>query len=193
MKSICVFCGSSPGDSPDFLAAAKEMGRELAARGMRLVYGGGNVGLMGAVADSALEHGAEVIGVIPRSLMQKELGHTRLTELRVVASMHERKNTMADLSEAFVAMPGGFGTFEEFCEVVTWTQLGLHHKPCGLLNIAGFYAPLLEMFDRAVAHRFIRPEQRALVLVDSTPGALLDRLSTAPVPIMDKWLDRAST
>lgn len=193
MNSICVFCGSSPGDSPDFLDAAKEMGRELAARGMRLVYGGGNVGLMGAVADSALEHGAEVIGVIPRTLMQKEIGHTRLTELRVVASMHERKNTMADLSEAFVAMPGGFGTFEEFCEVVTWTQLGLHHKPCGLLNVADFYAPLLEMFDRAVAHRFIRPEQRALVHVASTPGALLDRLSTAPVPIMDKWLDRASS
>lgn len=193
MKSICVFCGSSPGDSPEFSLAAKELGRELAVRGIRLVYGGGNVGLMGVIADSALEHGGQVIGVIPESLMQKELGHTGLTELRVVASMHERKNTMADLSEAFVAMPGGFGTFEEFCEVVTWTQLGLHHKPCGLLNVADFYAPLLQMFDRAVSHRFIRPEQRALVHVESAPGALLDRLRDAPIPILDKWLDRAST
>jgi uncharacterized protein (TIGR00730 family) len=193
MKSICVFCGSSPGDSAEFVEVAKEMGREIAARGMRLVYGGGNVGLMGAVADSALTHGAEVIGVIPRSLMQKEIGHRGLSELRVVASMHERKNTMADLSDAFIAMPGGFGTLEEFCEVVTWTQLGLHQKPCGLLDVAGFYRPLLQMFDSAVAHRFIRPQHRDLVHVASTPAALLDRLAAAPTLLVDKWIDRSSS
>jgi uncharacterized protein (TIGR00730 family) len=169
------------------------MGREIAARGMRLVYGGGNVGLMGAVADSALESGAEVIGVMPKHLVAKEIAHTSLTELRVVGSMHERKNTMADLADGFIALPGGFGTFEEFCEVLTWSQLGLHRKPCGLLNVADFYAPLIAMFDQAVAHRFVRVEQRALVHVATTPAALLDRLLAAPVPILDKWLDRSST
>jgi uncharacterized protein (TIGR00730 family) len=193
VKSICVFCGSSPGVLPAYREAATDMGRELARRGMRLVYGGGNVGLMGAVADSALAQGAEVIGVIPKHLVAKEIGHPTLTELRVVESMHERKNTMADLADGFVALPGGFGTFEEFCEVLTWTQLGLHAKPCGLLNVADFYAPLIAMFDHAVAHRFVRPEHRALVHVETTPALLLDRLSRAPVPVVAKWLDRSST
>jgi uncharacterized protein (TIGR00730 family) len=193
MKSICVFCGSNPGDSPAFLEAARDMGRELAQRSIRVVYGGGNVGLMGAVADSALAHGGQVLGVIPKPLVAKELAHSGLTRLFIVDSMHERKNMMADLSEAFVALPGGFGTFEEFCEVLTWTQLGLHDKPCGLLNVADFYTPLLAMFDRAVQHRFVRPEHRALVHVEGTPAALLDRLESSPVRVLDKWLDRGST
>ena len=154
--------------------AARAVGGLLARRRIGLVYGGGHVGLMGALADSVLESGGEAIGVIPRALMEKELGHRGLTELRVVASMHERKALMVELSDAFMALPGGFGTLEELCEVLTWSQLGLHRKPCGLLDVEGYFAPLLTFLDRAVEERFVKRTHRKLVLVAAEPGALHD-------------------
>lgn len=173
MKRICVFCGSSSGGRPEYRTAAEELGAELVRRNIGLVYGGGNVGLMGIIADAVLKAGGEAQGVIPKNLMAREVGHKGLTKLHVVHTMHERKALMADLSDAFVAKPGGFGTLEEFCEVVTWTQLGLHAKPCGILNVLGYYSPLLAMFDHAVRERFLKPENRGLVLArDSVPGLL---------------------
>jgi uncharacterized protein (TIGR00730 family) len=188
MKRICVFCGSSPGARPEYADAARAMGLALAERGMGLVYGGGRVGLMGIVADTLMQAGGEVVGVIPEALMRREVGHAGLTELRVVGSMHERKALMADLADGFVALPGGFGTFEEFCEVITWSQLGIHPKPCGLLNVAGYYAPLLAMFDHAAAERFIRPEHRALVLEDTDPGRLIEQMRAFTPPDTEKWI-----
>jgi uncharacterized protein (TIGR00730 family) len=184
MKRLCVFCGSSTGGRPEYVAAALELAGELVRRGVGLVYGGGNVGLMGVLADAMLEAGGEVIGVIPEHLMAWEVGHKGLTELHVVSSMHARKAQMADLADAFIALPGGFGTLEEFCEAVTWTQLGLHAKPCGLLNVCGFYSPLLTMFDRLVQERFLRPENRSLVLSRETPAELLQAFEEwRPVPV----------
>jgi len=188
MRRLCVFCGSSAGARPAYTEAAKAMGRLLAERGIGLVYGGGDVGLMGVVADAALAAGGEVIGVIPRALADKEIAHDGLTELYVVDSMHTRKAMMADLSDGFVAMPGGVGTFEEFFEAVTWTQLGLHQKACGLLNVDGFYSPLEAFIDRAVAEGFIRPAHRGIVVMDSDPGRLLDKLAVAVLPDMPKWI-----
>jgi uncharacterized protein (TIGR00730 family) len=188
MQRICVFCGSSPGARPAYAEAARAVGRTLAERGIGLVYGGGRVGLMGVVADAVLQAGGEAVGVIPDALMRREVGHGALTELHVVASMHERKALMADLSDGFMALPGGFGTFEEFCEVLTWSQLGIHPKPCGLLNTAGYYAPLLAMFDHAVAESFVRPQHRALVLEDTDPGRLLERLGAFVAPPTEKWI-----
>ncbi|HEY1065630.1 MAG TPA: TIGR00730 family Rossman fold protein [Pirellulales bacterium] len=193
LKSVCVFCGSNVGLNPVYCEAATHLGRTLAERGLRLVYGGGCVGLMGAVADAALAAGGEVFGVIPQALLDRELGHAGLTELAVVASMHERKALMADNSDAFLALPGGFGTFEEFCEVVTWTQLGLHAKPCGLLNVAGFYDPLLALFDRATDDAFIRPAHRRLVLASESADELLDLLAEFRPPAVSKWIDREET
>ncbi len=164
------------------------MGRWLTDRGIELVYGGGNVGLMGVLADAVLERGGRVIGVIPESLMAKEVGHAGLTELRIVKSMHERKALMADLSDAFIAMPGGFGTFEEFCEVVTWSQLGIHVKPCGLLNVEGYYNPLLALFDHAVREGFLREENRRLVLEDREPNRLLQKMAEFRAPAVTKWI-----
>lgn len=169
------------------------MGRALAGNGWGLVYGGGKVGLMGAVADAALEHGAEVIGVIPQALFEKEVGHTGLSELRVVASMHERKALMAELADGFVALPGGFGTLEEFCEILTWSQLGLHQKPMGLLNTAGFYTPLLGMFDHAVQEGFVRPDHRGMVLVDETPEGLLEQMLGYIPVAKPKWISERET
>ena len=190
MRRICVFCGSSPGSRPEYGAATEEMGAELARRNIGLVYGGGNVGLMGIIADAALKAGGEAQGVIPEHLMAREVGHRGLTKLHVVRSMHERKALMADLSDAFVALPGGFGTLEEFCEVVTWTQLGLHAKPCGVLNVLGYYSPLLAMFDHAVEERFLKPENRALVIARESPADLLQALDEwSPVQV-EKWLSR---
>ena len=166
---------------PEYRAAAEEIAIRLARRGIGIVYGGGCVGLMGVVADTALAHGGHVIGVIPSAMVTREIAHRGLPDLRVVASMHERKALMASLSDAFIALPGGFGTFEEFCEVVTWTQLGLHRKPCALLNVAGYYDPLVSLFDRAVTDGFIRPENRQIVVADSDPEALLERLVGQPV------------
>lgn len=166
------------------------MGALLARRELGLVYGGGNVGLMGILADAALSRGGEVIGVIPKAMVEKELAHQGLTKLHTVHSMHERKALMAELADAFVALPGGFGTLDEFCEVLTWAQLGLHLKPCGLLNVAGFYDAFLAQIDAAVQARFIRPEHRSLVLAEREPEALLSRLEQFQPPSTHKWIDR---
>jgi uncharacterized protein (TIGR00730 family) len=176
-KRICVFCGSSPGLRPEYRAAAAALGTELGRRGIELVYGGASVGLMGQLADSVLRAGGKAIGVIPEALKKREVAHLGLTELRVVPSMHARKQLMEELSDAFIAMPGGFGTLDEFCEIVTWRQLGIHAKPFGLLDVAGFFAPFLGFLDLAVRDGFIRPEHRALVVASSEPSALIDRLS----------------
>jgi uncharacterized protein (TIGR00730 family) len=192
-KRICVFCGSNLGISAAYRDAAVSLGGLLAARGTELVYGGGNIGLMGVLADAALESGVRVIGVIPESLMAKEVGHTGLTELRIVKSMHERKALMADLSDGFIAMPGGFGTFEELCEIVTWAQLGIHAKPCGLLNVEGYYDPLLKLFDHAVREGFLREENRRLVLEDRDPQRLLEQMGQFRSPVVDKWIGRAES
>lgn len=176
MKSICVFCGSRLGSKPIYRETAKSVGQLIAQQQLRLVYGGGNIGLMGVVADAVLEYGGEVVGVIPGHLQEKEVGHAGLTELHVVSTMHERKALMANLSDAFIALPGGFGTFEEFCEILTWAQLDLHRKPCGLLNVDGFYDPLLALFDRAVDDGFLRPEYRSMVLTATDADELLMRM-----------------
>jgi uncharacterized protein (TIGR00730 family) len=192
MKRICVFCGSSFGARPAYREAAVEVGTTLARKGLGLVYGGGNIGLMGALADATLAAGGEAIGVIPRALVAKEVAHRGLTELRVVETMHERKALMASLADAFLALPGGYGTLEEFIEAVTWSQLGIHRKPCGLLNVEGYFDPLLEFFDRAVAERFFRPENRALVLSGAAAAALIDDLLSYELPRAGKWLGERS-
>lgn len=191
--AVCIFCGSSAGARPSYRTAAEALGRALASQHRTLVYGGGNVGLMGAVADAALAGGGRVVGVIPQHLVAREVAHRGLTELRVVESMHERKQLMADLADAFVLLPGGLGSLEEFFEVWTWGQLGLHRKPYGLLNVDGYYDPLLALLDHAVAERFVRPEHRGLLLVDEDAMRLLARLDAhqpAPTP---KWIDRRET
>jgi uncharacterized protein (TIGR00730 family) len=190
MQRLCVFCGSSPGSDPAFLAAAEAVGRALARDRIELVYGGGNVGLMGILADAALKAGGRVTGVIPRFLLAKELGHRGVTDLRIVESMHERKALMADLSDGFLALPGGFGTLDEFCEILTWGQLGLHTKPCGLLNVAGFYDAFLAQIDRAVQDRLVRPEHRNLILADDAVDNLLARMRHQKPVETPKWLDR---
>ncbi len=190
MKTVCVYCGSSVGSRNEYTQAARDLGQLLAARGLRTVYGAGNIGLMGVLADAALDAGGEVVGVIPEALVARELAHNGVTDLRIVHSMHERKALMADLSDAFIALPGGFGTFEELCEMLTWLQLGIHQKPCGLLNVAGYYDPLIAMFDRAMDERFLRPQHRELLQVATDSNELLDRLASVPPPDTHKWLDR---
>lgn len=194
LRRVCVFCGSSLGARPGYVAAARAMGEALAERGIGLVYGGAHVGLMGAMADACRRSGGRVTGVIPASLVDAEVAHTGLDDLRIVGTMHERKALMAELADGFVALPGGFGTFEEFCEVLTWSQLGLHArpKPCALLDVAGFYAPLVDLFDAATAQGFIRPEHRGLVLVAGDPHGVLDALATwkAPPPTR-KWVGQS--
>ncbi len=187
-RRLCVFCGSSTGNRPAYRDAAERLGVLLVERGIELVYGGGNIGLMGVLADTVLAREGRAIGVIPESLMAKEVGHTGLTELRIVNSMHERKALMSDLSDGFIALPGGFGTFEEFCEVVTWSQLGLQSKPCGLLNVENYYAPLLELFDHAVREGFLRKENRRLVLDDEDPSRLLDKMTAFRPEPVPKWI-----
>jgi uncharacterized protein (TIGR00730 family) len=193
MRRLCVFCGSSFGIKEAYVDAARSMGALLARRGIGLVYGGGNVGLMGLIADAVIDQGGEVIGVIPQALADREIAHSRITDLRVVDSMHTRKAMMAELSDGFVAMPGGVGTFEEFFEVVTWTQLGLHRKPCGLLNVSGFYTPLAAFIDQAVSEGFIKPVHRAAIVVDDDPERLLDTLLTIKLPDVPKWIRRDET
>lgn len=187
-KRLCIFCGSNHGGNPTYAAAAKQAGAELARRGIGLVYGGGNVGLMGVLADSVLAAGGQVTGVIPEALMAKEVGHRGLPDLRIVKTMHERKALMAELSDGFIALPGGIGTFEEFFEIVTWAQLGLHSKPCALLNVNSFYDPLLALLDHAIEERFVIPKQRALVLVESDFSTLLDRMANHQIPHEPKWI-----
>lgn len=177
MKRICVFCGANAGSRAEYATAARDLALLMAGQKIGLVYGGGNVGLMGIIADAMLDAGSEVIGVIPASLVAKEVAHHGVTELRVVQTMHERKALMSDLSDAFIALPGGFGTLDEFFEILTWSQLGFHRKPCGLLNIAGYYDGLLKMLDHAVAEGFLRPENRKLVIDDSDASRLLQRLA----------------
>lgn len=191
MERLCVFCGSSKGSRPEYVEAARRMGEELARREIGLVYGGGRVGLMGAVADAALGAGGKVIGVMPDALVSKEIGHEGLTELHVVSSMHERKKLMADLSDGFVALPGGYGTLEEFLEVLSWAQLSIHDKPCALLDVAGYWKPLTSFFDRTVAEGFVRPDHRGLVLTGEDPGGLLDRMKRYTLPFEKKWVDPA--
>jgi uncharacterized protein (TIGR00730 family) len=190
---VCVFCGSSPGRSGAYAATAVELGATLASRGIGVVYGGGAVGLMGLVADAALGAGGEVIGVIPHALQAKEIGHTGVTELVTTGSMHERKALMAQLSDAFIALPGGLGTFEELCEILTWAQLGEHAKPVVVLDVEDYYRPLFELFDRAVEERFLRPEHRALANRATTVAEALARLDQPPPPVLDKWIDRTET
>ena len=189
MESICVFCGSSIGFGPIHRQMAAQVGELIARRGSRLVYGGGNVGLMGVVADAALGAGGEVIGVIPETLMARELGHGGVTELRVVGTMHERKALMADLSDGFLALPGGYGTLDEFCEILTWAQLGIHRKPCGLLDVAGYWSSLCALFDHAVAEGFLHPDHRALVIEDDDPERLLERMERFVSPATTKWVE----
>ena len=187
-RKICVFCGSNLGINPAYRQSAEQLGRVLVAHRIELVYGAGNIGLMGILADSVLSVGGRAIGVIPESLMAREVGHLGLTDLRIVKSMHERKALMSDLSDGFIAMPGGFGTFEEFCEVLTWSQLGIQSKPCGLLNIDGYYDPLLALFDHAVAEGFLRSEHRKLVLSDCDAEGLIRRMSAFKVLPVAKWI-----
>lgn len=189
LTRVCVYAGSSPGADSRYAKAAARVGAELARRGIGLIYGGGSVGLMGVVADAALAAGGEVIGVLPEALDRREVRHEGLTELRIVASMHERKAMMADLADAFVALPGGLGTFEELLEVATWTQLGLHSKPVGVLSVAGFYDDLARALDHAQRERFLRAEHRELVISDRNPDALIDRLAAWKPAPTDKWMD----
>jgi uncharacterized protein (TIGR00730 family) len=182
VQSVCVYCGSHPGANRVYAQETVRLARELAHRGIRVVYGGASVGLMGTLADSALEAGGEVVGVIPRALVDREIAHPRLTELHVVGSMHERKALMVELSEAFVALPGGIGTLEELIEVYTWNQLGLHDKPLGLLNVAGYFDGLTAFLDHAVEEHFLPAAQRAALVCETEPGALLAALASARGP-----------
>ena len=190
MKSVCVFCGSSPGGDPAYLAAARAIGGEIAGRGLKLVYGGAQVGLMGAVADAALAAGGEVVGVLPKALMIKEIGHAGLSRLEVVASMHERKARMAELSDGFIALPGGAGTLEEIFEIWTWGQLGFHGKPAGFLNVAGYYDRLAGFLDHTVAEAFVKPVHRDMLIFRDAPEALLAALAAYDAPATGKWLER---
>lgn len=191
MKSVCVFCGSSIGADDAYRDAAIELGTVLAERGLKLVYGGGKVGLMGVVADAALRAGGEVLGIIPESLMLKEVGHGSLTELVVTRTMHERKAAMADAADGFIALPGGFGTLDELCEILTWAQLGIHQKPIGLLDTSGFFGKLTAFFDFVSDQGFIHPEHRLLLLEDGTPALLIDRMSAWTPTHIAKWADSA--
>jgi uncharacterized protein (TIGR00730 family) len=190
VRSVCVFCGSKPGTEPAYGRAARALGRTLARERITLVYGGGRVGLMGVLADAVLQAGGEAIGVIPKALVEREISHTGLPDLRVVGSMHERKAAMSELSEGFVALPGGTGTLEEFFEVLTWAQLGEHRKPCALLNIDGYYDPLLAVFDHMVAKGFLTEEHRSMVLVETEPESLLETLARYRPPEVPKWIER---
>lgn len=187
-RDVCVFCGSQPGRDPAYVEAARAVGRTLAGAGIGVVYGGGRRGMMGAVADAALDAGGRVVGIIPGALKRREVGHDGLTELVVVRSMHERKQLMAERSDAFVMLPGGFGTFEEFCEVLTWAQLGMHEKPCILVDTAGYYAPLVAMFDHAVREGFLRVEHRSLVQIIDGADQLLRAFDTFQPPNLERWM-----
>jgi uncharacterized protein (TIGR00730 family) len=194
LQRVCVFSGSRPGVRPGYMLAASALGRTLATRGLTLVYGGASVGLMGAVADAALMAGGEVIGVIPEALAQKEIAHEKLGQLVVTRTMHERKAKMAELADAFIALPGGFGTFEELFEVVTWAQLGIHRKPIALLDAEDYFAPLVAMVEHAVREGFVSGEQGGLLLCERDAGALLDSLAEYRPPFETrKWLDAAET
>jgi hypothetical protein len=190
MKSITVFCGSSSGFRPEYAEAARELARLLVKQNIRLVYGGGRVGLMGIIADEVMKNGGEVIGIIPESLDKKEVAHRGITELRVVGSMHERKALMAEFADGFIAMPGGIGTFEEFFEILTWAQLGFHHKPCGLLNVKNYYNDLLKLCDNAVHQGFLRAEHRQLIIESADSQLLLEKMRRLKPVTLKKWIDK---
>ena len=190
MQRICVYCGSSPGRRPVYAENARKLAQLLVERGLGLVYGGASVGVMGVLADAVLAAGGEVIGIIPHGLVAKEVGHTGLSDLRVVDSMHERKALMADLADGFIALPGGFGTLEELFEIMTWAQLGMHRKPCGLLNTDGYYDGLIAFLGHAAAERFVKDIQLDMLLVEKEPSRLLDRFVHYRAPLVPKWLSR---
>jgi len=190
MKRVCVFCGSRPGVGEVYVDAAVQLGRLLASRGLELVYGGGNVGLMGILADAVMEAGGRVIGVMPDFLVRKEIAHQGITSLEIVTTMHERKQRMAELSDGFVALPGGFGTLDELCEVLTWAQLGIHAKPCALLNVDGFFDPFVDFVAHAARQGFIKPLHLEMLLCDRNPAALLARMQAFQPVYSDKWARR---
>jgi uncharacterized protein (TIGR00730 family) len=189
MKTLCVYCGSSPGSRPAYAGSARALGRLLAAAKINLVYGGASVGIMGVLADEVIACGGEAIGVIPSAILKKEIAHQGLSELHVVDSMHSRKAMMADLSDGFVALPGGLGTLEELFEILTWTQLGLQQKPCGLLNVNGFYDHLIRFLDHSVTEAFVKPVHRELLLVEDEPERLLEAMQAYRAPRVDKWIN----
>jgi uncharacterized protein (TIGR00730 family) len=189
IRRLAVFCGSNAGARPQYVEATRSLGKLLAERGIGVVYGGSSVGLMAVLADTMLDELGDIIGVIPRMLVEREVANKALTDLRVVESMHERKAMMAELADGFIALPGGIGTLEEFFEIWTWAQLGMHDKPCGLLNIAGYFDPLLEFLDRAVAEKFVREVHRNMVVVESDPAALLVRFEAYEPPRVVKWIN----
>lgn len=194
MQKICVFCGSSPGARPEYAEATEAFAQLLVAENIGVVYGGGGVGLMGKLADAVLAQGGEITGVIPHALVDKEIGHPHVEDMRVVDSMHERKALMAELADAFVALPGGLGTLEELFEVFTWSQLGLHRKPLALLDVEGYYEGIAAFLDHAVRERFLNAKQRSTLIVDQDPGALLERLKAyEPDAVEPKWIDRDET
>jgi uncharacterized protein (TIGR00730 family) len=193
MRRICVFCGSSAGDDPRYLEAAAHLGQAMASQGIQLVYGGSVMGMMGRLAGAVQEAGGEVIGIIPGVLLNRELPSPEISQLHVVKSMHERKTLMAELSDAFVALPGGLGTLEAFCELLTWGQLGLHRKPCGILNTDGFFNPLIQFFDHSVREGFLEPRHRRMVVVESRPTKLLDLLRAYEPPVVPRWIAEQET
>jgi uncharacterized protein (TIGR00730 family) len=193
IRRICVFCGSNRGSNEIYVEAARGLGAMLAKEGIALVYGGGSVGLMGEVADAVLGAGGEAIGVIPHALWAREVGHRHLTDLHIVDTMHERKAMMADLADAFIALPGGLGTLEEIFEIWTWAQLGLHEKPLGFLDVNGFYAPLMQFLDRAAREAFLKDAHRAIAIVERDPLALLRRFESWRLPRVEKWITREET
>lgn len=189
MNRICVFCGSNHGSRSEYTEAAKKLGRTLANRKIGLVYGGAKVGIMGTLADTVLSNGATVIGVMPRFLVEKEVAHSRLSDLHIVDTLHERKSLMAELSDAFIALPGGFGTLEEFFEVVTWAQLGMHKKPCGLLNVCGYFENLIMFLNKAVSEKFLREEHREMIFIHESPEELIDQFESYVPPAVNNWMD----
>ncbi|MCP4267085.1 MAG: TIGR00730 family Rossman fold protein [Candidatus Brocadiaceae bacterium] len=193
MKRICVYCGSSTGKNPEYIDSARALAKELVIRHIGLVYGGANVGIMGEIANTVLAGGGEVVGVIPKSLVEKEVSHNGLTELRIVDSMHERKAIMAEISDGFIALPGGLGTIEELFEVLAWSQLGFHKKPCALLNVKQYYASLCLFLDHAVEEQFIKSIHREMLLVENEPSKLLDSMESYNPPTVDKWIGRNET
>lgn len=193
INSICVYCGSSPGRQEAYAAAAFGLAEALVSRNIRLVYGGAGIGIMGMVADRVLALGGQAIGVIPKALAHKEVAHPNLTELHVTSSMHDRKMCMAELSDGFIALPGGIGTLEELFEIWTWAQLGFHDKPCGLLNAAGYYDALIQFLDHVLAEQFVKPHHRGLLMVETDPNLLLDRYSNYQPPAVKQWLSEDET
>ncbi len=193
MKNICVYCGSSSGKRPEYIESARQLAQELVARDLGLVYGGARVGVMAELANTVLAEGGEVIGVIPQSLVDKEVAHHGLTKLHIVDSMHDRKALMADLSDGFIALPGGLGTIEELFEALTWAQLGFHAKPCGLLNVCGYYDGLSAFLDHAVQEQFVKEVHRQMLLIEDDPGRLLGRFASYQAPHQDKWIGRQQT